>query len=85
MSEQAQTIAITVWLLGWAGATLFAATVIGNIPNRPGEQPRFPTFLWPLIWGWVWPVLLAGMLVIGPLGWLSDRATRRAGQKDPPQ
>jgi len=73
-----EEILIAAWLMGWAGSTVFAAAVVGNIKNYPGDEARsFPAFLWPLTFGWLWPVVLAVGLIVAPLAWLSDRATKR--------
>lgn len=74
-----ETVAIAAWLLGWAGSTIFAAVVIGNV----GKNRDFPAFVWPLVFGWYWPGFLAIGLIVAPLAWLSDRTTKR--QKDSPQ
>lgn len=74
-----ETILVAIWLTGWVGATIFAAAVIGYIPNHLGEEkPSFPAFIWPLFFGWIWPGVVALALVILPLKWLADRAERRA-------
>lgn len=76
-----ETLIITVWLLGWAGAAIFAAAVIGNVENYPGDSAKsFPAFLFPLVFGWLWPLFLALGLIVAPLAWLSDRTTKRTPQ-----
>lgn len=66
------------WLSGWGGLTLFFAIVVGNVKNSPlSKTEDFPTFVFPLFFGWLWPVLAAMCLVVAPLTWLSDRATKR--------
>ena len=73
-----ETFLISVWLLGWVAATVFAAAVIGNVDNIRGSGDKsFPTFIWPLAFGWIWPLVLAVGVIVAPLAWLSDRTTKR--------
>lgn len=74
-----ETILVAIWLTVWVGATIFAAAVIGYIPNYPDEkEPSFPAFVWPLFFGWTWPGVAALALIIQPLIWLANHAARRA-------
>lgn len=69
---------IGIWLIVWAAITVFSACVIGNIENVRGSGVRdFPTFIFPLLFGWAWPALLCFMIICSPLAWLSDRATKK--------
>ena len=72
-----ETILIIVLLTGWVSATVFAAAVIGNVDNaRPGDR-GFPAFIYPLFFGFLWPVVLALLIVMAPLMWLAERADKR--------
>lgn len=72
-----EAILVGAWLFGWAALTIFAAAVIGNAENVRGSGVRdFPTFVFPLFFGWGWPAMLAIILICAPLAWLSDRASR---------
>jgi hypothetical protein len=77
-----ETVLIAVWLFGWIAATVCAAAFIGNVKNHPSDKTEnFPAFLFPLFFGWFWPAMLALIVVIAPLAWLSDRATAKAGRE----
>lgn len=72
-----ETIFLIVLLTGWVAATVFTAAVIGNIDNaRPGDR-AFPAFVFPLLFGFLWPVVLALLIIMAPLGWLANQADKR--------
>lgn len=73
-----QNILITIWLVGWVGLTAFVAAVIGNTDNVHGSgKADFPTFIVPLLFGWMWPVAFGLLILMAPFAWLSDRTTKR--------
>ena len=58
-----------VWLGVWVVATIWSATW-GFEENAP------PPFLWVLMWGWAWPVVVVLAAIIGPLMAIAERANR---------
>ena len=78
-----ETILFSIWATGWIASTIFAAAVIGNVENYPGDTAKsFPAFVFPLFFGWSWPAVLAVGLIVAPLAWLSDRATDHSDPED---
>lgn len=79
--ELTETLLIAAWLFGWISATLYAAAFIGNVDNQHNSGDKaFPTFIVPLLFGWFWPAVVVMAIIVAPLAWLSDRATKRHDQ-----
>ena len=65
-----ETAILVVWPGGWLALTVFFATL--------GEtEDGLPLFVTPLLFGSLWPGILAAALVFAPFFWLSDRAAAK--------
>jgi hypothetical protein len=63
-----EEIFIVVWLLGWAGVTIFTAFINGPYEDR--TKP--PAFVWPLFFGFAWPAFVVMALIVAFLTWIGS-------------